>query len=437
MCHLCQLIITHTTKQVNFFRKQINYLKEISDKLRTRIAKAALKAKCPRPYETRWMYASRITSFIIAKRNLITPLLSEDDLTKLEVLPYLHMLLLPFTALIRFLEAESARLSDIFPIFTDALFYLQQLPGQCDVFTYGKWKNTNDALMKNTIDIIFKCRYTPMFASAFILTHFGQESVSAGSIFQLRNSTVTGIEERPTIYGMIDNPIDILDDYRNKERASVNIQNQSGQINADESDFSYSDEIEDTIIPAVDEPENTILEIDETLDPSLITIHECIMGQRPPFVEIDISMARDDGHPEVLIIDELTNRDWLLECINFIYDYSLTYFRDQCVATQCIDHFKEWYRKDPADTIQLQGFTGTLNYWKSIETTKTGWNKFAIIAKILRMVGSSEAVCERIFSKVHNIVGDRRDSLSTEHIEDFIMMSTACKHDDVHINQIK
>jgi hypothetical protein len=471
LCHLIQLILSKTAKEVSYFRNKIEMVRELATLLRKNKYKNIFGRKCPAAAEHRWFYLMRICEFIISTRSKLTRILTSQQLTELNNIPYLMIVIKPFHDLTLALESNSEHISSVFPLFTDAIYYLRIVSEHFNIFQSGLWRITIDTLIRYIIEMIFKSRYSPMFAAAFTLTKHGQYCAYNRDFFIVNKSRLFSVSEDTTtikhnIIKIAQNILDRYVSFANESSSSSfkKVMYTREPVFEDEYSETDAEPYGDAVIDINQSPEEQnetvppdtagLIVFDEEITEAMITdlseqhithrseiygiieqnnstIDELIDSAIEQTVDMPVSgdiesssLINNKPHDCSLNIEELQSIDWCSSMCNFIFDYATHFFQDGNKAECALSHFIDWCKMKDRKRYNLKSIYGTLKYWEMIAQTKTDEHCLGEIAEVLLQISSSEAACERIFSRMRGLLGDSRYNLSAKRIRDLVVLST-------------
>ncbi|KAA6382065.1 MAG: hypothetical protein EZS28_022410 [Streblomastix strix] len=210
-CHIVQNLLKHASLQSKFFQDNINILHELASLIRNRDIVQQIGARCPALVDTRWLIYSKISNWILDRRNKVLQNVDKSFHPFKQTLHFICYILEPLSALIKFFESDYGKASEVIIMVYQALQYYNNLVKNFSEFQTGPWRNAIEIIANCLEDLFFEGNSGCLFSIMYSLTPPGAPSMlkhNLLSCFDLPPSPER--EQIPVPLDYMQNPEDIL-----------------------------------------------------------------------------------------------------------------------------------------------------------------------------------------------------------------------------------
>jgi len=390
LCHLISLSLSKAIQSNQNLTNLVDYYLKLSSYLRNNKT-IAIIGVCPSNIETRWMYISRIAKWVIKNWNKLFEFLEADIIQELEITPYFIMILEPYVSLIKAFEEDSRSISDVIPMIIEALNYYDGLFKIYDRFNDPYWIDMINCLKNCLIFEITKSKSFPQYLLAYSLTCFGSMCIKNNEFFNINPLSNPYSNQRPKLSEYYNDPTEIKEFiYRDCEQN-------------DEEIIVYSDEDSEFFGSDSHNTDSEYLNDYDSFDESF-----------------DLSMNDEEyvninEEREVIFENlEMACPEWFNILDAYLYDIASLWYHDEIEIQNILRTFTLWINKDCSIPCIHHLKNGFIDYWESVSNSNSFMKNLSDIALRLFSICTSEASCERVFSKMRDIVGSKRYKLSND-----------------------
>jgi len=111
---------------------------------------------------------------------------------------------------------------------------------------------------------------------------------------------------------------------------------------------------------------------------------------------------------------EMACPEWFNFLDAYLYDIASLWYNDEIEIQNILRTFTLWINKDCSIPCIHHLKNGFIDYWESVSNSNSIMKNLSDIALRLFRICTSEASCERVFSKMRYIVGSKRNKLSND-----------------------
>ena len=397
LAHIINLIFKKLNFKNNFFADYVKNLNKIAHLLRRPTYVKIIKSICPDTIETRWVYISRIVDWMIPKLELIRSALPESDFLCLSSLNYFSCIVEPLKGLINAFETDRSSICDAFPLIIDSINYYKNLKNIDETFIDTHWERIINDIIRLIEEHTLESKYGPLFALAYSFTPFGREAMQLKNL-ELESSTdIPFFNQRPNLSNYIRDPYSLL---------HISIPK---IIDHNPLDQSYSD------VEIFDELTETT-----SSDSDYFNFKQYISGSNS---EDDNDECSDNSDLDINYCQEsiTKSKDWFRICYDCCVELNAFLF-DEVESIKISKDAIYWWDGTLGIPFKGQLKNGGYPFWKAVQLSSNKGDSIAPFVLHLYSCLASEAPCERIFSKMKNIVSNKRFLLSHKTVFDLLVL---------------